>query len=924
MLEKRRRWTGWMLALAMMISLAPQGVLAGDLTASAPEVQEAYGAGSVTDSGSPETETESGVTLDTQNGTENGGEENAQPGTDTSGDSGTDFTLSEAASGEVNTAASADSEMEETSSGTADSLVQEEGSRPAVVLETEADDGTSIRIDAPEGAFPKGIRVTVKAVDADTILDALRTAADDSELAAEDVAAYDFDFWLDDGTHRIEPEKEITVQIGLPELKAGDTVSAYHMDSESDENAEAEPVTAEQAAGTATLISDAFSIHAIVVRAQAGGGVKIDYDAESTIHSVTASDGSKIILFCMNDGLHWPHSTPTTPNVPDYTETSIEDFCAANHVSDSSELARKVKNVLYAGYPYNGYGLYQVVDQAPSLTEDEYNQFLEPPAYLRTDFPDSVGNNSFTYADRTDASKMALLTKFVQESMALYKSGSTASGLTYAQLTALPFWRAAYCMVTYTDSPIDAYSTLYINGSYVTESQAYTSTSNAVWTLMYSSGVPNNTAVTQDALTTKLLDAAENDTILEQAPSSGSLSVTGDTTFRYSSEDGKWHTGSLTLSAPSGYLTPFVLSLPDGVSEESGKTQVRAGASFSLVSSSPASVSTISLSATVPWMDGDLKVYEPMGNVTASDGKAFQNMVGAVIRTADVSVSASLARADENTDLTFTKKWDDSDNQDGVRVSAADYASKLHLMNGDTEVENVTPTVTDNGDNTYTVTYSNLPKYADGAAIAYSVKEDNIDGYTADAEMVEAGGTLTNIHKVTSSTTSSDTSSTTSSDTSSTTSSDTSSTTSSTTSSDTSSTTSSDTSSTTSSDTSSTTSSDTSLTTSSDTSSTTSSDTSSTTSSDTSSTTSSDTSSATSSDTSSTTGSTASSSGTSSTAGSTASSNGNGTAARGTGTTGTGSPKTGDSSALELYGALAAVSAAVLLILLGLRRRRKA
>ena len=83
-----------MLALAMMISLAPQGVLAGDLTASAPEVQEAYGAGSVTDSGSPETETESGVTLDTQNGTENGGEENAQPGTDTSGDSGTDFTLS--------------------------------------------------------------------------------------------------------------------------------------------------------------------------------------------------------------------------------------------------------------------------------------------------------------------------------------------------------------------------------------------------------------------------------------------------------------------------------------------------------------------------------------------------------------------------------------------------------------------------------------------------------------------------------------------------------------------------------------------------------------------------------------------------------------------------------------------------------------
>ena len=61
--------------------------------------------------------------------------------------------------------------------------------------------------------------------------------------------------------------------------------------------------------------------------------------------------------------------------------------------------------------------------------------------------------------------------------------------------------------------------------------------------------------------------------------------------------------------------------------------------------------------------------------------------------------------------------------------------------------------VTDNGDNTWTVTYSNLPKYANGAAIAYSVKEDSINGYTADVETVKDGEMLTNTHKVTSSTT---------------------------------------------------------------------------------------------------------------------------------------------------------------------------
>ena len=776
MFEKRKRWTGWTLALAMMLSLAPQGAMAAETMP--PAVQEAADASSSAAGETVGTGVEAGSSSGQEGGTGSSGEETVQPGadpstngagentqsgadastnsTDETAQAGTDASEDSTkenteenvqpgtdASGNVgkNTESLTESGTDESSSEADDSTSSSESSFPAVVLETVADDGTSIKIDAPEGAFPEGIHVTVKAVEPDQILDALRTAADDPELATEDVAAYDFDFWLDDGTHQIEPKKEIAVQIGLPKLESGETVSAWHLDSESDETAESETVTAESDSGTATITSDVFSIHAIVVRRQAESEVKIGYDG--TIHSVTGPDNSKIILFCMNNELHWPHSTPDTPNVPNYKETTIEAFCEANNISDSDTLARSVKNVLYAGYPYNGYGLYQVVGQAVSLTEGEFNQFLDPPAYLRTDFPDSVGNNTFTYADRNDASKRALLAKFFQESMKLYPNGSTSSGVPYSQLTALPFYRAAFCMVN-TDSPIDEYSKLYIRGSYVTESQAYESTSNAIWTLM-----PNNNTVTQDALTLKLLKVAENaekNTILEQAPSSDSLSVTGDTTFRYSSEDGKWHTGPLKLAAPSGYLTPFTLSLPDVVSEESDRTQITAGEEFSLVSASPASSSTISLSAKVPWMDGDLKVYEPVGNVTDSKGKGFQNMVGAVIQTADISVSATLTRVDEYTDLTFTKKWEDHNNQDGLRPTTADYASKLHLMNGSTEVKDVNPTVTDNGDNSWTVVYSGLPKYAGGTAIAYSVKEDSVSGYTSDAETVADGGTLTNTH----------------------------------------------------------------------------------------------------------------------------------------------------------------------------------
>ena len=781
MFEKRKRWTGWTLALAMMLSLAPQGAMAAETMP--PAVQEAADASSSAAGETVGTGVEAGSSSGQEGGTGSSGEETVQPGadpstngagentqsgadastnsTDETAQAGTDASEDSTkenteenvqpgtdASGNVgkNTESLTESGTDESSSEADDSTSSSESSYPAVVLEAVADDGTSIKIEAPEGAFPEGIHVTVKEVEPDQILDALRTAADDPELAVEDVAAYDFDFWLDDGTHQIEPKKEIVVQIGLPKLESGDTVSAWHLDSESDETAESETVMAESDSGTATITSDVFSIHAIVVRRAPAGGVKIDYDEQSTIHSVTDTDGTEIILFCMNNGLHWPHKTPSIQNVPKYTETTIQEFCKENNISDSdgNTLARRLKNILFAGYPNNGYALYQLVNQETALTESEFNQLLDPPAYLRTDFFDSIGNETFTYTDRTNTDKMGRLTQFLKAVADLRPNGSTASGLTYTQLIALPFWKAAYCMV-YSDSPLDAYSAAFISGTYVTQGQAYDSTSRAIWTFLRNSKVPNNIPVDQDTLTTKLLGAVDYDNVLDQPVSTDIFGVWGDKTFQYSPEDGKWHTGSLMLHGYN-YMVPFMLSLPDGVSEENGKTQVNVMERFSLVASSPEDVTKISLSASVPWMDGDLKVYKPIESATASERKGFQNMVGAVIRTTDVTIPVSIKRIDENTGLTFTKKWEDHNNQDGIRPTTADYASKLHLMNDSSEVKDVKPTVTDNGDNTWTVSYSNLPKYAGGTAIAYSVKEDSINGYTADAETVAAGGTLTNTH----------------------------------------------------------------------------------------------------------------------------------------------------------------------------------
>ena len=198
----------------------------------------------------------------------------------------------------------------------------------------------------------------------------------------------------------------------------------------------------------------------------------------------------------------------------------------------------------------------------------------------------------------------------------------------------------------------------------------------------------------------------------------------------------------------SSQYTPFNLSLPAGVSEESGKTQIRAGESFSLVASNPPENITISLSASIPWMEGNLRVYTPVGNATASDGKGYQNMVGVKIRQTEVLATTDITRAGKNIDVDITKVWADNGNQDGLRPTASEYASMVHLMKAEGEVTDVKAQVTDNGDNTYTVRFINLPKYESGTSneITYWVTEDSIPGYTADKTSVSDGGTLTNTH----------------------------------------------------------------------------------------------------------------------------------------------------------------------------------
>ena len=105
----------------------------------------------------------------------------------------------------------------------------------------------------------------------------------------------------------------------------------------------------------------------------------------------------------------------------------------------------------------------------------------------------------------------------------------------------------------------------------------------------------------------------------------------------------------------------------------------------------------------------------------------------------------------ELTNISVTKSWVDNSDQDAIRPSAEAYKKFITLLaNGEEyeyDSESVTFTVTDNGNNTYTISYTGLPKYIDNEVATYKVEESSITGYTISGNNPAANGqTIINTH----------------------------------------------------------------------------------------------------------------------------------------------------------------------------------
>lgn len=360
---------------------------------------------------------------------------------------------------------------------------------------------------------------------------------------------------------------------------------------------------------------------------------------ENGVHYVIDPvSGKKVTLFCMNNLLHWPHHTDDMGDlqVPGYNEGYLTpgDFKSQK---DYEECLRRLAKLLYAGYPYNGEYLYKIVKDSSGYapTEGEFNAMLVCPPQLQTAYP-YLGHHDFSYADWKNQNKEHLeqLRRFVNEAIQLsIHGGTTSNGLTFADVSAMPFYRAAFSIINCNSgTPLTTFQYFYGASYYVTEAEAYNATQEAIWHLLHEYGIPdNNLATTSLPLSDVLLTYSEHGGLLEHKPDVGELTVSGNLKFTYNPKDGMWHSGTLRINEPDGYNGIYQLGLPKGITAQCDNlTYVYGNEDYELVSDHQPTVGEqFTITAKVKWLR-DVKQYSPAEDVE-HEGKKFQHMIGAVI-----------------------------------------------------------------------------------------------------------------------------------------------------------------------------------------------------------------------------------------------------------------------------------------------------
>nr|WP_308545676.1 hypothetical protein [uncultured Lachnoclostridium sp.] len=342
--------------------------------------------------------------------------------------------------------------------------------------------------------------------------------------------------------------------------------------------------------------------------------------------------GQLITLFSMNSMLHWPHATDYLGDIeiPNYIEGYLteKDFRSPQ---EHAEFLGKASKLLYAGYPHNGAQLYEITSggNLHMPTAEEFNDKLVPPPQLAADFP-ILKHYKFTYPATEET--LVILFDFIQQVDKLYPGGTTSSGLSSDTIRRLPFYQAAYALVSNPEEALAAFAQFFVASYFVTEQQAYYATQLAFLKLMKDYGIADNDVQDYNGnlLAENLSDFAEYAEILTHQPDMNELRLEGDLTFAYNPKDGLWHSGPLKLVEPVGYNGIYILNLPDGVTTSDNLPYVYGNEEYELVSNRQVGEKEIfTIEGNFTWLK-DFRQYSPSPDIEVH-GKKFMHMAGAVI-----------------------------------------------------------------------------------------------------------------------------------------------------------------------------------------------------------------------------------------------------------------------------------------------------
>lgn len=387
---------------------------------------------------------------------------------------------------------------------------------------------------------------------------------------------------------------------------------------------------------------------------------KVTIHYENDMHYVNLPD-HRFIVYCMNSDLKWPHATKEHPNVPDYIEGYLDK-------EEQKRVLNKLALVLYAGYPNNGAGLYEIVgkSETPTISDDEFDAYLIPSIEIKKAFPELEGYE-FSCKKINDSEQNQLITGISQKLVkADNEKKEKINDVPVSSIKNSLFYKAALCLAWTANSSnptkeqaITLFSSSYLTERYVTERMAYDATQHAVWHLMNEAGIEKNeNAVLLDnplaehiynfATTAKLSD------YLDKEPVTSAVKLSSTIKFSYDPATGKYMSNEFYVTAPDQYPKTYDVALPAGMKiVDSSENVLRVGLKYRLVSDTePTGKETITLSCTAKWIRA-LKQYSPEGElISQQDKKArsvrvYQSVAGEVVDQKELTMRFGVERTTE-------------------------------------------------------------------------------------------------------------------------------------------------------------------------------------------------------------------------------------------------------------------------------------